>query len=923
MTTDTSPVIDLRDDRATDRSLAGGKGAALARLLGADLPVPEGFCVTTAVYRAVVDDPDVEAAVDRLAALGPDDSRLPDASREVRALVRARPLPEPALTAIGEALSGVDGPVAVRSSATAEDLPEASFAGQHETFLNVPHGEVPDRVRDCLAGTFTDRAVAYRARNGLPHTADTVAMAVVVQPMVDAKSAGVLFTADPSTGSRHVASVDAGFGLGEALVGGETTPDTVRVDRRTGEVLDYAVGEKRVVSRPREGGGTERVDLSADRRVARVLSDEQVRELVALGDRVESLLGSPQDVEWALVGGRFVLLQSRPITSLFPLPDPLPADDRLHVYLSVGHMQALPEALPPLVRDVWTNYVEREPEAFGIERAWTRPAVEAGGRVYVDLTPLLRVGFLRRRLPDLLANVNEPASRGLTDLIERREEAFRRERRSLAALPAFAATALTLGLLALRVLPRTLLGVLGTLVGRPRDAETVGVWFEVWARRASNDVAAPATTDGRVRRAFDSLDIPEILAELYPRIAPLFTALAIGGWLKRRFPDAPDEVNAVGRGFERELVTRLNLGLGDLADVAREHPAVADALREGASLEDVERVPGGRSFRLAFERYLAEFGHRATGEIDLSRPRWREDPAPLLGAIRANLAEGGEAGTPSPGEHHKRVRRLAREAETAAARLEARADRGPFGPLRRRLVRHLVRVYRRFVMLREYPKHGTAHLFTAWRTVFLEAGARLADEGVLAAPGDVWFLRRDELLAALDGEPIDVDVEARRREFERHVALDAPPLLTSEGEAPVGHVDHGDLPPGTLVGTGVSAGVVEGVARVVRDPRTATVERGEILVAPSSDPGWTPLFLNAAGMVVEVGGPVSHGALVAREYGLPAVVSVPGATRAIRTGQRVRIDGARGTVELLEDVDGGEEDRSDSEAGRSGQTVRR
>jgi pyruvate,water dikinase len=905
-------VVALGDEAATDPSLVGGKAATLSRLLRADLPVPTGVCVTTAVHHAVADEPSIGAEIDRLDSLDADAPALASVVGELRSHLRERPLPEPASAAIEAALPDAEV-FAVRSSATAEDRPSASFAGQHETYLNVPREEVAERVRDCIAGCYTDRGVAYRTRNDVPHAA--VRMAVLVQPMASADAAGVLFTADPATGNRTVASVDAGFGLGDALVGGRMTPDTARIDRRTGEVLGYDVGEKRVASRSRPAGGTERVDLPPAKRSARVLSDDRLRDLVDIGERVEALLDAPQDVEWALVDGRLLVLQSRPITSLFPLPEPAPADGRLHVYLSVGHLQAFPEAMPPLVQDVWATYVEREPEALGLERLWIDPVATAGGRVYIDLTPFLRTGLVRRRLPDWLTSLNEPAARGLADLLDRREEAFRRDRSPLAALSSVAAAASDLaGLagLALRVLPPTLAGAVGALAGRPRDPESMLVGFEVWGRRAASEVREPETPAGRVRATFASIDIPRLLAELYPRIAPLFTAFAIGGWLRRRFPDAPEAVNAVGRGFDREIVTRLNLGLADLAELARSYPAVADALRAGASLDEVEGVEGGAVFRFAFDRYVEEFGHRATGEIDLSRPRWREDPSPLLGVIRADLAEDGP--DRRPGEHRERVARLAREADAAAAELEQRAARGPLAPIRRRLVRHLVATYRRYVQTREYPKHGAARLFVAWRLALLDAGVRLVADGLLHSPEDVWFLRYEELLDALEGRGLGVDVEARRREFERHASLDAPALLTSEGEAPAARLDRDDLPPDTLVGTGVSAGVVEGVARVVRDPRTATIERGEILVAPSSDPGWTPLFLNAAGMVVEVGGPISHGALVAREYGLPAVVSVSGATRAIETGRRVRIDGTRGTVELLDD-DEGEGENSDEGSG--------
>jgi phosphohistidine swiveling domain-containing protein len=902
-TSTTPPVLWLGKVDRTDLPVVGGKGAALGELLQAGLPVPRGFVVTTAAYRSLAEGTEVRNELDTLVSTDADDTAaVAEAAEAVRSALRDTRLPKSVEIAVREALHSIDDTgdafYAVRSSATAEDLPTASFAGQHETYLGVAETDVLDRVRDCLASLYTDRAVAYRARNDVVDAE----MAVVVQPMVDADAAGVLFTADPASGNRTLAAVDASFGLGEAVVGGEVTPDHALVEKGSGDVVAYDVAEKAVAVRSRGHGGAPLVDETAtgvetvalpdaDRK-RRVLTDEQLRTLVGLGDRAETLLGAPQDVEWALADGAFVLLQSRPITSLFPLPTPLPDDGRLHAYLSMGHMQAMPEAMPPLVVDFWREaWVRTALEGLSLQGTMPEVTAEAGSRVYVDVTPVLIRPRLRDGVIDRLQAISPPASRGLADLLDRRAGEFERPGRSVTSLPGLVRPAWRVGRLAAAVVPPLLWNLGESLRGDPDPEEMEALWHLLTDSLLA-DLETAETPAERARAAFE-MDLSRLIVEVYPRIAPLFLAFAIGGWLDRRFPDAPEDVNAVGRGFERDVVTRLNLTLGDLADVAREHPAVAEALRSGATLDAVADVEGGDAFVEAFEAFLDEFGHRATGEIDLSRPRWREDPTGLLAIVAANLANEDRE------DPHERVRRLEAEAEAATDHLVNLADEGAFGPARARLVRWLVDRYRATVYLREYPKHNAAHAFAVWRETFLDSGAALVDAGVLDAAEDVWFLRKAELLAALDGDPLGVDVDARKREVGRNAVLDAPPVLTSEGETIRGALDREDLPENALVGTGVSAGVVEGPARVVFDPRTATVEPGEILVAPSSDPGWTPLFLNAAGMVVEVGGPVSHGALVAREYGLPAVVSVPGATDAIRTGQRIRIDGTRGVVELL------------------------
>ncbi|WP_435156770.1 PEP/pyruvate-binding domain-containing protein [Haladaptatus sp. DFWS20] len=897
---------------ADDITVAGGKGANLAVMARAGLPVPRGFVATTAVYRNLADSSQIRETIGKLDAIDSDDTdALAPLAAQLRSLIESREFGASIEAAVADAVSSFEsaGSFAVRSSATAEDLPSASFAGQHETFLGVASEDILDRVRDCMASLFTDRAVAYRARNGIAHA--DAEMAVVVQPMVDAAAAGVLFTADPVTGNRHVSSVDASFGLGESIVAGEVTPDHALVDERTDEVLEYTVGTKTVAvelhrgstgnggtravepekTRTAEKDGTRRVELPPDRRESRVLTDDQLRTLVGLGERAESLLGAPQDIEWALADGQFVLLQSRPITSLFPCPSPAPVDDRLHVYVSMGHMQAMPEAMPPLVRDVWRTYTGNALSTAGLDVSLGNPTVEAGGRVYIDVTLFLRDTDTQSWLIERIAAVNKPISAGLEDIVSRQPDEFESRGVTIGALPGYVVTAWRLARLIGPAVPRIGRNVLGALAGRGTIPD------ESWASISElflGGVTAGPTTEARARAVFEAIDIGRILREVYPRISPLFLAFALDGWLKRKFPDHPEDVNAIGRGFERDVVTRINLGLGDLANVAREHPPVATAIRDGASLAALKDVEGGGRFLKALETFLDEFGHRGTGEIDLSRPRWREDPSMLLAVVRANLADEAS------GDHRERIRRLEDEAELAAARLEGRADHGLLGPLRRRYVRWLIRTYRDTIYLREYPKQEAARAFTAWRTALLDAGEALVAAGHLDQQGDVWYLHRDELFDALDGAHVDVDIAARRREHARHIEFDAPPVLTSEGEAIRSHTEREMVPEGALVGTGVSSGVVEGVARVIRDPSTATVESGEILVAPSTDPGWTPLFLNAAGLVSEVGGAVSHGALVAREYGLPAVVSVPEATKRIRTGQRIRIDGISGTIEVLD-----------------------
>ncbi|WP_435347706.1 PEP/pyruvate-binding domain-containing protein [Haloarchaeobius sp. HRN-SO-5] len=862
----TPAVLALDDDRAADPETAGSKAATLARLRGAGLPVPDGFVVTTDTYRTLVDDPETRgllAALDEAIEAG-DDERRDRTAADVRERIESRPLPDDVVEGVEDHLG--EGAYAVRSSGTAEDLPGTSFAGQYETVLDVSgRDEVLDAVRTCLASLFTDRAVAYRARNGIP-TADA-AMAVVVQRFVDPESSGILFTADPVTGDRTVSVVDAGPGRGDTQVAGLETADTLRVDSETGDALDYRL---------------------APGRSERVLSDGDVAALVDLGARVSAVLDGPQDVEWAIVEGdeerpvgEVVLLQSRPVTALFPLPEPRPTDDRLHVYYSFGYRQGMPEAMPPLVLDVWRRLIDTAWEQYGLTG---RFAAMAGGRLYIDLTPYLVRPWLGRRIRSTLRSIDEPAAEALSVLVDERGDdlpwsgwTVDRVRRTAGTLVRVAPT---VG----RVLGRIATAFVSS---RPEGApDRARVVYEANCRSAVRRIRSHDAPEGRVRAAVDELEasVSWLLDEFYPFYASMLAGSALG----RLRPGQADDVARLASGIRDDPVRRMGAELDDLADVARDDPAVVAALRDGASLDDLASVSGSGPFLDAFEAFLDEYGFRAAAEIDFSRPRYREDPTLLLNAVAGHLESGG-----GPDERAATPERTADEA--------ARSLVDGANPLLRPLVRRLVRVYSGYLGLREYPKYALSKLLAELRTQVQAAGEHLAATPYLADAEDVWFLDLDELLECLadPSELAAIGLPARRRSYERHRRTAAPRIVTSDGYVPPSR-HREPASSSTLTGTAAAPGVVEGVVRVVTDPGTERLERGEVLVAPYTDPGWTPLFLNAAAVVTAVGGRLTHGSLVAREYGIPAVVAVEDATTRLRTGERVRVDGTRGVVERLD-----------------------
>jgi phosphohistidine swiveling domain-containing protein len=868
----TAPLVLAFPDVPADALVhVGGKGANLAWMARAGLPVPPGFCVTTAAFSAFIGD--AEAHYDALDALAPDDVEgVRRVAAEIRAALVRLPVPEDVATAVLDAWRTLDGPGhtwAVRSSATAEDLPDASFAGQQDTFLNVRGaGPLLEVVRDCWVSLFTDRAVLYRARNGFPHR--LVKLAVVVQRMVRPEVSGILFTADPVSGSRALCSIDAGWGLGEALVGGLVNADLYIVDKVSGAVREARVGDKAIAIRPRPDGGTFTEELPAELRTARVLTDTQCAELAAMGRRIEAMAGElPQDIEWCYEAGVLHVVQARPITSLFPLPEPCPKHG-LHAYVSFGHAQMMPEAMPPLARDTWVAVLPFGRGSLTGKPAGRAPAtrafVEAGGRLYIDVTTPLRIPRARRLLLGVLGAAYPEIPTLLAPLAPRLAPDIRPS--IWRALPV------------LRLLGPLLLRVAAMLAFRsPKRAPAL---MEAAIARLLAGWRGPTPTPRVVR------DRLAVLFSRMPRVAPPLMAGAVAQRLLVRLGVAESALEPLLRALPGNVTTEMDLALADLADLARPSPGLIEAL-ERDGLAGAEAHPDGRAFVAGFRAFVERYGMRGAGEIDLSRPRWRDDPALLLKVITGNLRGAGE-----PGAHRRRHAEMATEAEAAMGRIAASTP-----AWKRPVVRRLLRLMRAGLGLREHPKAALVRVLDVARASALAAGQRLVTAGVLDAAEDVWFLRWDELVAADETRAdLRATVAARREAHARDRKRTPPLVMTSEGEVPRAAA-RADLPAGALGGLGASAGVVEGRARVVLDPGEEVLHAGEILVAPFTDPGWTPLFTHAAGLVAEVGGMMTHGSVVAREMGIPAVVGVAGATGRIRTGDRLRVDGARGSVEIL------------------------
>ncbi len=849
-----------------DRRSIGPKATSLCTLYRLGLRVPPCFLLTTSAFTAHLEANGLRA---RIAALLDDLSsqpdRMPVVIESIRRHITRAPLTDSLRGQIAAAYDRLGAAVvAVRSSATAEDLPGHSFAGQYETVLGVTTLEgCFDAIKRCWASLWTERAFEYRRRNNIDH--QQVEMAVIVQQQIEPEAAGVAFSVDPVTGSRSRIVIESCRGLGEALVSGRVQPDRILLRKKNLALIRQHV----VADEPS-------LSLKSAQRLARYVR------------RLEERLGGQQDVEWAMRDGTLWFLQARPITAL---PEPKPWEDR-QVWTNLNLGEVAPDVMTPMTYSAIARMFEPLFVPFfriaGADIRRHPPGGLVAGRLYFNINVIaatLRPFASPARVSamnDIFGGEqNRSFERGQFDLCEEDlpDLGFRWPRYIL-SWPGL---------------------VRDLITHRASKADAFVADFKIGNDALVRFDSAAATTAELTRMVtqmlYERMDACELLYLWSGGVASGVLQKICRNWLRDVDPAVGFRLLAAQGGLAD---TEAGLDLWRLATLAHENRQTEAALLGDDAWDSVRprllRTDQGLRFLADWDRFMAAHGQHCHSELEFFSPRWAETPDYVLGLLRGYLRSIERA---NPLEKHRQLAEQRR-------RLTEQCHRKLRNPIKRWIFNWSLRQTQKWAYLRENSKNEAVRLFAGFRRILLELGERLRQKGILAQREDIFFLEITEVEPVVQGRA-DFDVKQRiaqrRVEYEWNRAQTPPPVVVGRYD-PQKHVASSiDTSLKVLQGIAVSPGVATGKARIITRPGDGQhVEPGEILVASITNPAWTPYLLPAAGVVMDMGGVLSHGAIIAREYGLPAVVNVGPASRIIQTGQTIRVDGDRGIVTILDET---------------------
>ncbi|GHI00321.1 phosphoenolpyruvate synthase [Neobacillus kokaensis] len=869
-----SLALGFQEIEKTQLLLVGGKGLNLGELSKIHgIQVPEGFCVTTVGYQKAIEQNETfRALLDQLSMLKVKDrDQIRNVSRKIRQILMEVEIPFDIVCEVSDFLSrfGEEHAYAVRSSATAEDLPIASFAGQQDTYLNIIGKEaILQHIKKCWASLFTDRAIIYRMQNGFDQR--KVYLSVIVQRMVFPQASGILFTADPITSNRKLLSIDASFGLGDALVSGLVSADCYKVQED--KIVDKMIATKKLAIHGRKEGGTETLSIDPGQQKTQTLTDQQILQLARIGRQIEAHFGCPQDIEWCLVNDTFYIVQSRPITILFPIPEA--NDEENHIYVSVGHQQMMTDPLKPLGMSLF------QLTSFGHR-------FKAGGRLFVDVTHQLASPDSRKMLLDAMGQHDPLMKEALITIIERRDfiKSLTNDKQEQSS------------------------GKSNKSVSSANSQAQIendpAIVFDLIKRSQTSieDLKQNIQTkSGADLIDFILEDIQQLKKILFdPQSSAVFmAAINASSWINEKMNKWLGEKNAadtLSQSVPNNITSEMGLALLDVADVIRPYPEVINYLQHVKNdnfLDELVKFDGGQETQNSIIAYLSKYGMRCAGEIDITRTRWSEKPITLVPMILSNIKNFEPNASKRIFEHGLQ------EALKKEQELLDRLKQLPDGEHKSKETKRMIDLIRNFIGYREYPKYGMINRYFVYKQALLKEAEQLIQAGVIHEKEDIYYLTFEELREVIRTNKLDYKIISKRKdEYKLYEKLTPPRVITSDGEIISGEYKRENVPAEAILGLPVSSGIIEGRARVTLKMEDADLENGDILVTTFTDPSWTPLFVSIKGLVTEVGGLMTHGAVIAREYGVPAVVGVENATKLIKDGQRIRVHGTEGYIELL------------------------
>lgn len=892
-------VKDLKELGKNSLSIAGGKAANLGELLNNNIKVPEGFCVTTNAYNKFVIDNKIDQKIKGLIdnIKNTEIVELEEVSNKIRLLFDKDLLIDEIKNEILSEFNNLKIKfgttfVAVRSSATLEDLPDLSFAGQQDTYLNIDENNILDSVVKCWSSLWSARAIGYRIRNNI--NTNDVSLAVVVQRMVNSEVSGVMFTANPLTGNRNEIVIDSIYGLGEALVSGKVEPDNFIVNLDERKIVKKEKGSKElIIKSDNVSGVVEENNTNNDFS----LSDENVFKLCRSGKQIYNIYENPQDIEWAISNGEIYILQSRPITSLFPIPKKSPNyEDQL--WVSFASIQGVIEPFSTFGRQIFKCVAASIANHFGIKADYNSQIIfnDAGERLYINYTPIMK-SKIRKKIVPVFTEMVDPALKDTFDVLFKDDKwkitkdkiSFKVRIRIFKTISYVAFNAI-----------RNLLSPKKRRIAFEKNVDKI-------LFNAKKEIESAKSAVDKVEK------IDNILNNISNDFLKLVTTVVSGQIAFQSVTRLLKEDNDIyflalelSRSLPHNVTTIMDLELWNKACKIMSDDESYNLINnlgvdEIVELYRIRKLP--KVAQESIEEFLVLYGARGIGEIDIGRKRWNEDQTHIIKVLKGYIKN--EKLENSPETVFKKGEIVAKE---AAKEIQIKMKQKKYSFFKRRYINYMMPRIRELTGLRESPKFMIIRLFWIIKKEMYKIADELVSHGRMKDKNDIFNLELSEIKKILLGDISKENglnlIEDRKLRYEREYSRkQIPRMIFDNGVVIYDGTELSDeiiVNKNFLKGSPVSHGKYEGVARIIMDPLVEHLLPGEILVCRGTDPAWTPLFLTAGALVMEIGGMMTHGSVVAREYGIPAVVGVSKATTAIKTGQRIKVDGMKGIIELLD-----------------------